>query len=1055
MGRAAGVVERSAARMERGFGGIKQVFAGSLLAGFAQEAAQAMVRLVPALVDGVAHLQDLEEKTGASAEALAAMVTPADIAGTSVDQLAGFMVKLTGTLSKTNSETKGAGAALKELGLDLATFRALAPEDQFLQLAKGLEAVESRGNNTALAIALLGKSGAEALPFFKELAAQGLSQNKVTAEQIRLADELADRNAKLRSELKQAAQVAAVQALPAFNALTEELTKAVQALAGIDGAATQLATNSGIRAFAEDAAEGLAVFADASIFAAKAFGVLSSAAKAAGALGKAAGIFLTNPQAEAEFVAKGTGPLREALDERERAVSEANARLKALLQGDDFAVSTGVRNRFAQQRIGEQAGLNDIEKFADNTRKGSRKPFVAADDNAANKALREAEQERKALLDKQLRTLEQALGAERDRLSFHADFIDRVYDNGSLSVAEFYEERRAIEARGLQQQLAAFKAEEEALRDFLAKTTDASDRVATETKIDDVRAKSAAALERYSQQAVLGYQAQAQATQQATDSVREFQAQLRELEGDAAGAAQLRAEAAIDRARRSARGIGLSPEDIASFERATQASVVLSNAQRNVQRITGELAREEERVAIAAQASGATRAQVEQQVFALRSRALAQMRQELEVAEQLANAADPNSPAVQFARELRLEFERLQLVVDPALERLRGVGDEVADALGQAAGAISLNFKDAKSAVDSLGQSLLRISTRELIEKPLADEFRKAIRGITEPGQGGGIGDFVRGIFKVGGAAPAAGAPGGFKLGDVFGSGALGQVAGIFSGGLLGSGGLLSPGGIFGSGTDFVTGFGGGTLSDSIRRGDFSGGGASAPSGDGGFSLDGAFGGSAPVVAAITSTSAAEVAAQAASETASTAALTAAFAGGAASNVAAITTASAAIVAAVTAGSSAIVAAVSAQAVASGAGSLTSAFGFTDLGFSGGGWTGNAPVDVPVGPVHGQEFVFSAPAVRRLGVGTLDRMHNEARRGARVLNLPGYADGGFVTASGGSARGMATPPRGGNTHMDFRGAVFGGTGADRSAAERQAVLNARAISREVARHSAG
>lgn len=76
------------------------------------------------------------------------------------------------------------------------------------------------------------------------------------------------------------------------------------------------------------------------------------------------------------------------------------------------------------------------------------------------------------------------------------------------------------------------------------------------------------------------------------------------------------------------------------------------------------------------------------------------------------------------------------------------------------------------------------------------------------------------------------------------------------------------------------------------------------------------------------------------------------------------------------------------------------AFGNQDLGqfFDVGGYTGNAGVGDVAGVVHGKEFVFSAPAVSRIGVNALEQLHNAARHGQSVRNamLPGYAAGGYV-----------------------------------------------------------
>ena len=47
-------------------------------------------------------------------------------------------------------------------------------------------------------------------------------------------------------------------------------------------------------------------------------------------------------------------------------------------------------------------------------------------------------------------------------------------------------------------------------------------------------------------------------------------------------------------------------------------------------------------------------------------------------------------------------------------------------------------------------------------------------------------------------------------------------------------------------------------------------------------------------------------------------------------------------------------------------------------GFEEGGFTGHGGQGQPAGVVHRGEYVFSAPAVQRIGVPLLDAMHNGA-----------------------------------------------------------------------------
>jgi hypothetical protein len=65
-------------------------------------------------------------------------------------------------------------------------------------------------------------------------------------------------------------------------------------------------------------------------------------------------------------------------------------------------------------------------------------------------------------------------------------------------------------------------------------------------------------------------------------------------------------------------------------------------------------------------------------------------------------------------------------------------------------------------------------------------------------------------------------------------------------------------------------------------------------------------------------------------------------------------------------------------------------------GFAVGGFTGHKPIDAIAGVVHGGEYVFSAPAVRAIGVTALERVHTQAKAGHSTLDLEGFASGGFV-----------------------------------------------------------
>lgn len=85
------------------------------------------------------------------------------------------------------------------------------------------------------------------------------------------------------------------------------------------------------------------------------------------------------------------------------------------------------------------------------------------------------------------------------------------------------------------------------------------------------------------------------------------------------------------------------------------------------------------------------------------------------------------------------------------------------------------------------------------------------------------------------------------------------------------------------------------------------------------------------------------------------------------------------------------------------AGSLFGASGARP-GFSEGGFTGWGNPRRVAGDVHEEEYVISAPAVRAIGVGNLERMHRTAKSG-RGFAEGGYTGGGMAMGGGGGMGG--------------------------------------------------
>ncbi|MGL5785150.1 MAG: hypothetical protein ACRCYZ_06855 [Alphaproteobacteria bacterium] len=930
MKEASASVERAAARMNRSFAGVGSVFAGSALASAAEQAARSLASVLPELVGSVAAFQDLEEVTGASAVSLAALQTPADVAGLGIERLAGFMVKLTGTLSKTDDETKGAGAALKALGIEMAAFKSLAPEQQFEQLGKALNSFADGPQKTAVAIALLGKSGAEALPFLKQLGETGASQIKLTKEQIALADDLADRNAALRSELKQAAQLVALQALPAFNAFLAALSDTARETLGLDNAQRDLAGNNGVETWARNAMRVLAGVGDAAQGITGTFQVVGTTL---GALGAQAAAVL-----EGEF------------DRARSIAAEAKADIARILAAPSF--SSRLESQFSLQD--QRAALPGPSPL---DRGGRQLNFRGGPDPDAAKAQAAADRLRKAQLDAALASLRAIFEDERDLVQFQQRFLQGEFDAGLVHIEDYYARRRELARAAVDAQVAGFAAEAAALKASLAETRDPAERERTATKIAELQAKEVKAAREYRQQQQLDAQAEQQARQRAVDQTIELRARTLELNGDLAEAARLRTELVIAQARRGAAASGIDPQSLSSFEAAQRNATELQILSDQSSRVSGQMAAAEERLAIAMDQRAATTVEREQAIYQQRSAQLAQLQALRDRVAALANAADPNSPAAQFVERLDADIQRLAANIDPALQRMRAFTDDLATAGGDFLTKLVGNPKDAKAALKAFEADLLSIMNREFITRPVTDWLKQALNGLATD-SGGGIGQFLQSIFGTQGGNAAAAAvanQGGQAIASQAATSAVTSAASTAATDAAAGTALATA--ISGAGTAF----------------------AGAVTGAG-TAFGGAVGGAGTAFAGAATGAGTGVAG--------------ALTGAGVTTAGSITGAGAAFAATITA------------AAATAAASLTTGAA-VGAAFSSGGYTGPGATHDVAGVVHAGEYVFSAPAVRNLGVTWLEEQHQKARRGApRQTGVYGYANGGLVGAGM-----MSTPMR--------------------------------------------
>jgi hypothetical protein len=182
-------------------------------------------------IDAGGALSDLSEKTGISAETLSSYEYAARMSGTTLDVVAGGLKKLSTNMVEASGGNKEMQAQFKALGISvtdsngkLKTNEQVLREvsDRFAEMPNGAE-------KSAIAVRLLGKSGAEMIPMLNGGAA-GLDNFKKTAEELGLVvkdgvvkemEGLGDQFDTISLAGQGVARKLATEMMPAMMAITE------------------------------------------------------------------------------------------------------------------------------------------------------------------------------------------------------------------------------------------------------------------------------------------------------------------------------------------------------------------------------------------------------------------------------------------------------------------------------------------------------------------------------------------------------------------------------------------------------------------------------------------------------------------------------------------------------------------------------------------------------------------------------------------------------------------------------------------------------------------
>lgn len=189
--------------------------------------------IVKGAIDSAAALDDMAEITGASVENLSKLQAVAKVSGVDMGVVEGAMVRLTKALAGADDESKGAAKALAAIGLSMQDLRQMDSADALTAVAQALNKYEDGAGKTAAAIAILGKNGAQALPYLKDLAEAGTVNATVTAQQAAEAEKLQKSWNRMTNDVATLARTIVMDLVPALQKLTG---MANQPAVGVGGA---------------------------------------------------------------------------------------------------------------------------------------------------------------------------------------------------------------------------------------------------------------------------------------------------------------------------------------------------------------------------------------------------------------------------------------------------------------------------------------------------------------------------------------------------------------------------------------------------------------------------------------------------------------------------------------------------------------------------------------------------------------------------------------------------------------------------------------------------
>jgi hypothetical protein len=330
---------------------------GLLLGAAAGMSIDAIKGKILGVIDGLANLKTMSEKTGTSVESLSKLGFFAKQSGSDLEAVTGALAKLSKGMTGADNDSKGAGLALKFLGLSAkdSAGNLKDPSAMLTEIAKKLAGYEDGAGKASIAQAMFGKSGADMLPMLKLMAEQGDVAAKATDAQATAARQYQKDLARLNAEQGMMFKTIAISVLPAMSDFAGAMLDATKNTNLTNKAVRGLADDDSITDWADKSAVGIARLIDVIMIIPSTLSAISGSFKTVGAdlavMGAKA--VTLNPFMMASQLAQGRSPqaeLEAAIAARDKTLADANKKW------DDLWNKPA--NQMEQSMLGRIAGRN-------------------------------------------------------------------------------------------------------------------------------------------------------------------------------------------------------------------------------------------------------------------------------------------------------------------------------------------------------------------------------------------------------------------------------------------------------------------------------------------------------------------------------------------------------------------------------------------------------------------------------------------------------------------------------------------------------------------------